>query len=256
MLEHVTATRYVLPLREGGSLPGVVEADDLGTYVVKFTGAGQGVKVLVAEVIVGEIGAALGLPIPRLVTVEMPPAMARYEADEEVQDLLNASPGMNLGIDLLPGSLGYDGSRPPSAELAANILWLDAFTANIDRTWSNPNLLLWHRDVWAIDHGAALYFHHGWPHKQPNPERFARQPFRAQEHVLVEIAGNVNDANERLSATLTTEVLTAALAKVPTEWLETTPFLPDVASVRAQYLEHLQSRLASATSWLPARGQR
>src|SRR5690606_23655253 len=158
VLDHVTAVRYVTPLREGGSMPGVVEGSDLGTYVVKLRGAGQGLKVLVAEVIVGELARRIGLPVPRLVTIDLPPAIARYEADEEVQDLLNASPGTNLGVDLLPGSLGYDGSQPPPADLAARILWLDAFTANVDRTWSNPNLLTWHRRTWLIDHGAALYF--------------------------------------------------------------------------------------------------
>lgn len=256
MLEHVTATRYVLPLREGGSLPGVVEADDLGTYVVKFRGAGQGIKVLVAEVIVGEIGRALGLPIPRLVTVEMPSAMARYEADEEVQDLLNASPGMNLGVDLLPGSLGYDGSRTPAPELAADIIWLDALTANIDRTWSNPNLLLWHREVWAIDHGAALYFHHGWPGKQPNPDRFAAQPFRVDEHVLLDVAGDIHPSHERLSAMLTPDVLRAVLSQIPDEWLETTPYLADPSAVRTAYLEHLTARLANSSRWLPSGGAR
>ena len=131
-----------------------MEADDLGTYVVKFSGAGQGRKVLVAEVLVGEIARRLGIPTPRLAVVDMPSAIARYEADEEVQDLLNASPGHNLGVDFLPGSFGYDGSRPPSAEAGA-ILWLDAYTANVDRTWANPNLLVWHGQTWAIDHGAA-----------------------------------------------------------------------------------------------------
>lgn len=149
VLESVTATRFVVPLREGGSLPGLVEADDLGTYVVKFTGAGQGRKVLVAEVIVGELARRLDIPTPRLAVVDLPSAIARYEADEEVQDLLNASPGLNLGVDFLPGSFGYDGSRPPGAVDAGSVLWLDAFTANVDRTWANPNLLVWHGRTWA-----------------------------------------------------------------------------------------------------------
>ena len=173
----MTATRYVVPLREGGSLPGLVEADDLGTYVVKFTGAGQGRKVLVAEVIVGELARRLDIPTPRLAVVDLPSAIARYEADEEVQDLLNASPGRNLGVDFLPGSFGYDGSRPPTAPDAGAIVWLDAFTANVDRTWANPNLLVWHGRTWAIDHGAALWFHHSWPSRPPDAGRFAAQPF-------------------------------------------------------------------------------
>ena len=156
MLEHVQAIRYVTPLREGGSLPGIVEADDDGTYVLKLRGAGQGVKVLVAEVIVGEIGKAIGLRVPEMRAVTLDARIAKYEADEEVQDLLTASIGLNLGVDFLPGSFGYDGSRPPSPQEAARVLWLDAFTANVDRTWTNPNLLVWHGQTWAIDHGAAL----------------------------------------------------------------------------------------------------
>src|SRR5690606_5555367 len=137
----VSATRFVTPLREGGSLPGLVEASDDGTYVVKFRGAGQGLTVLVAEVVVGELARRLGIRVPELAVIDMPSAIARYEADEEVQDLLNASPGANLAVDFLPGAFGYDGSRAPTADAAANIVWLDAFTANVDRTWSNPNLL-------------------------------------------------------------------------------------------------------------------
>ncbi|MEO6789795.1 MAG: HipA family kinase, partial [Ornithinibacter sp.] len=188
MLEIVTAQRYVTPLREGGSMPGLVEADDLGTYVVKFSGAGQGRKVLVAEVIVGELARRLGIATPRLAVVDMPTAIARYEADEEVQDLLTASPGHNLGVDFLPGAFGYDGSRPPPAAEAGAILWLDAFTANVDRTWANPNLLLWHGRTWAIDHGASLWFHHSWPSRPPNARRFAEQPFDASKHVLASVA--------------------------------------------------------------------
>ncbi len=171
MIPTVGVTRYVTPLREGGSLPGVVEADDLGTYVCKFRGAGQGVRVLVAEVIVGELARRIGLSTPRLVALELDPEIARYEADEEVQDLLNASPGLNLGIDFLPGAFGFDGETPGGEADAAKILWLDAFCANVDRTWRNPNLLLWHGQLWVIDHGAALYFHHGWMNGVTDPEQ-------------------------------------------------------------------------------------
>ena len=157
MLEQVRVTRYVTPLKEGGSLPGIVEAEDLGTYVAKFRGAGQGLKVLVAEVIVGELARLLRIPTPQLVELDLAAAIAKYEADQEVQDLLNASIGSNLGVDFLPGSFGYDGSRPPSPQEAADIIWLDAFTANVDRTWANPNLLVWHGTTWTIDHRAALY---------------------------------------------------------------------------------------------------
>ena len=194
MLEQVRVTRYVTPLKEGGSLPGIVEAEDLGTYVAKFRGAGQGLKVLVAEVIVGEIARLLRIPTPRLVELDLAAAIAKYEADQEVQDLLNASIGSNLGVDFLPGSFGYDGSRPPSPQEAADIIWLDAFTANVDRTWANPNLLVWHGTTWTIDHGAALYFHHAWPRREPNAANFAAQPFDASRHVLADLAEPVEAA--------------------------------------------------------------
>ncbi len=183
-MRTVSATRYVAPLREGGSLPGIVEADDLGTYVCKFRGAGQGAKVLVAEVIVGELARRLEIRTPDLVVVELDAAIGRYEADEEVQDLLTASIGPNLGVDFLPGSFGYDAGCSPDAETAARIMWLDALTANVDRSWRNPNLLLWHGDVWAIDHGACLYFHHGWSGGIGPAARFAAQPYDASDHVL------------------------------------------------------------------------
>ncbi|NLG21579.1 MAG: aminotransferase class I and II [Actinomycetales bacterium] len=251
MLDHVTAVRYVTPLREGGSMPGVVEGSDLGTYVVKFRGAGQGLKVLVAEVIVGELARRLDLPVPRMVTIDLPPAIARYEADEEVQDLLNASPGTNLGVDLLPGSLGYDGSRPPDAALASRIVWLDALTANVDRTWSNPNLLTWHRQTWLIDHGAALYFHHSWPSREPSPQRFAQQPFRADDHVLRQVADDVPGAHADLAPRITEHLVAEVLALVPDGWLETTDHLPDAPAVRTAYSQHLLARVADPQAWLP-----
>ena len=185
VIDTVRVTRYVTPLREGGSLPGIVEGDDLGTYVCKFRGAGQGVRVLVAEVIVSGLATRLGLRTPRLVALDLDPQIARYEADEEVQDLLNASAGLNLGIDFLPGAFGYEGEAgAPRLTTAARILWLDAFTANVDRTWRNPNLLLWHGDVWVIDHGASLYFHHAWPGGVTDPARFAAQSWDVRDHVF------------------------------------------------------------------------
>ena len=251
VVERITATRYVTPLREGGSLPGIVEGDDLGTYVVKFRGAGQGVKVLVAEVIVGELARHLEIRVPALVAMDVCPDIARYEADEEVQDLLTASIGLNLGVDFLPGSFGYDGSRPPTAQVASEIVWLDALTANVDRTWANPNLLVWHGEVWAIDHGAALYFHHSWPSRGADPTRFAGQPFDADLHVLREVADDVPAAHERLASRVTDEVLTDIVDLVPSEWLEPAPGLTDVEAVRAAYVEHLRARLSEPAAWLP-----
>lgn len=249
MLETVTATRFLTPLREGGSLPGLVEADDLGTYVVKFSGAGQGLKVLVAEVIVGEIARLLGIPTPRLAVVDMPTAIARYEADEEVQDLLTASPGHNLGVDFLPGSFGYDGSRPPSPEDAGAILWLDAFTANVDRTWANPNLLVWHERTWAIDHGASLWFHHSWPSRPPDARRFAEQPFDGSGHVLASVATPLLEAHERMAEVLSPDLFASVVDLVPAEWLEPTSSLLDAQALRAAYVDHLTQRLDNAPAW-------
>jgi hypothetical protein len=251
VLDQITATRYVTPLREGGSLPGIVEADDLGTYVLKFRGAGQGVKVLVAEVIVGELGRALGLNVPQMTVVDLQAPIAKYEADEEVQDLLTASLGLNLGIDFLPGSFGYDGSRPPDPQTAADIVWFDALTANVDRTWSNPNLLVWHRSPWLIDHGAALYFHHGWPSRGADPSRFAAQPYDASTHVLRDVAGDLRAAHARLAPLVTTSALEAVTAAVPDPWLEPAPGLETPDSVRAAYVDHLLARVTQPQAWLP-----
>lgn len=251
MLEHVQAIRYVTPLREGGSLPGIVEADDDGTYVVKFRGAGQGLKVLVAEVIVGEIGRALGLRVPDMRAVTLDARIAKYEADEEVQDLLTASVGLNLGVDFLPGSFGYDGSHPPSPQEAARVLWLDAFTANVDRTWSNPNLLVWHGQTWAIDHGAALYFHHSWPNRGSDPARFASQLFDARKHVLLDVADDLAPLHDDLAAIVRVALIDGALAQVPDEWLETTDAMPDPEAVRTAYRLSLLARLDNSSAWLP-----
>ena len=251
MLEHVQAIRYVTPLREGGSLPGIVEADDDGTYVVKFRGAGQGLKVLVAEVIVGEIGRAIGLRVPDMRAVTLDARIAKYEADEEVQDLLTASVGLNLGLDFLPGSFGYDGSRPPSPQDAARVLWLDSFTANVDRTWANPNLLVWHGQTWAIDHGAALYFHHSWPNRGSDPARFASQPFDASKHVLRDVADDLAPLHESLAAIVRAALSNGVLAQVPDEWLEATDAMPDPEAIRTAYRLSLLARLDNPSVWLP-----
>jgi hypothetical protein len=253
-LQTVTVTRYVTPLREGGSLPGVVEADDLGTYVCKFRGAGQGAKVLVAEVIVSELATRLGLRTPRLVVLDLDPELARYEADEEVQDLLNASVGPNLGIDFLPGSFGVDGQLAAGDE-GARVLWLDAFTANVDRSWRNPNLLVWNGDLWVIDHGASLYFHHGWRGGITDPAKFAAQPWDPSGHVFETSIRRARELDEEISAALGREVFAEVLARVPDVWLEPVPGAdgsddlgPD--ELRAAYVDFLTARLGTR-QWLP-----
>ena len=250
-LAKVTATRYVAPLREGGSLPGIIEADDLGTYVCKFRGAGQGLGVLVAEVIVGELARRLGIRTPDLVTVELGEAIARYEADEEVQDLLNASLGLNLGVDFLPGSFGFDPGVPVDRDVAGRILWLDAFVANVDRSWRNPNLLVWHGDGWAIDHGASLYCHHAWSGGLTDPARFAEQPWSADDHVLRGYVDAVPRVADELAGRVTDDVLARVTALVPDEWL-VGPVPP--AELRAAYRAFLLARRDGNRSWLPRRG--
>ena len=250
MLETVRVTRYVTPLREGGSLPGIVEADDLGTYVCKFRGAGQGPRVLVAEVVVSGLAGRLGLATPRLVVLDLDPAIARYEADEEVQDLLNASPGPNLGVDFLPGAFGYDGELPPTEDVAGRILWLDAFTANVDRSWRNPNLLRWHQELWVIDHGAALYFHHAWANGLTAPERFASQPWDASDHVLRSHARDLPALDAELGGRLGHDAFVEVLAAVPDAWLEAVPGAESPATLRTAYVDFLDARLATR-QWLP-----
>jgi hypothetical protein len=219
VLRTVTATRYVTPLREGGSLPAIVEADDDGLYVCKFRGAGQGPKALAAEIVAGELARGLGLPVPELVLVELDPALAAAEPDPEIQDLIVASAGLNLGVDFLPGALPYTPTEPPDAELAADVVWLDALTTNVDRTPRNPNLLVWHGRTWLIDHGAALFRQHG---SRPLAST-AHEPFPSiADHVLLGAAGSLHEADERLSATAQA-ALDTAVALVPEEWLGDDP---------------------------------
>lgn len=252
-LPTVGVTRYVTPLREGGSLPGIVEADDLGTYVCKFRGAGQGPRVLVAEVIAAGIARRLGLRTPDLVVLEVEADLARYEADEEVQDLLTASYGPNLGIDFLPGSFGFDGDSDVDPTEAATVIWLDAYIANVDRSWRNPNLLRWQGDLWVIDHGASLYFHHSWPGGVGDPERFARQPWDASDHVLGSALGKVVDVDADLRARLTDDVLTEVVAEVPDVWLDPVPGADSSEQLRAAYVSFLGAR-ARSRAWLPETG--
>jgi hypothetical protein len=233
VLRTVTATRYVTPLREGGSLPALVEADDDGLYVLKFRGAGQGPKALAAEIVAGELARGLGLPVPELVFVEVDAELGRAEPDPEIQDLINASVGVNLGVDFLPGSLPYSPVQPPDPELAAAVVWLDALVENVDRTPRNPNMLRWHGNLWLIDHGASLFVHHG----AGDPLAVAGRPFPAiREHVLLPAAGSIVDADARL-APLADPAAAAEL--VPEAWTDGAP-----------YAEHLQARLAEPREWV------
>ncbi|MEV0675795.1 HipA family kinase [Actinosynnema sp. NPDC050436] len=249
-LRRVAATRYVTPFREGGSLPGLVEADDLGMYVLKFRGAGQGVKALIAEVVVGELARRLGFRVPEVVLVDLDPELARAEPDQEVQELLRASGGVNLGLDYLPGSFDYNPAvREPSADLATRLLWLDALALNVDRSWRNPNTLLWHRELWLIDHGAALYFHHSW-----NPERFPAATYRfdAADHLMLPFAGPLAEVDAELSARITPDVLAEVLALVPDEWLAQDEAFETPERVRAAYTRFFTTRLAQPRAWVDA----
>ena len=240
-MRTVQATRYVTALREGGSMPGLVEADDDGLYVLKFRGAGQGAKALVAELVAGELARAAGLPVPEIVFVALDPALGRAEPDPEIQELIAASAGLNVGLDYLPGSLTYNPAVAPGPEpeLAAEIVWLDALMTNVDRSPQNPNLLLWHGRLWLIDHGAALYLQHAWT----DPPAEARRPFPAiREHVLLQRAGSIADADARLAPRLSPDVLAQVLDPVPEEW-----FAP---RARAEYLEYLRLRLESPRAFV------
>ena len=254
MLRTVTAQRYVTPLREGGSLPGLVEADDLGTYVVKFRGAGQGRKSLVAEVIAGELGRRLSLPVPDLVLVELDPAIARCEPDQEIQDLLSASAGLNVGMDFLPGSLGVDpGTTVVDTTLASRVLWFDALVGNVDRSWRNPNLLLWHGDVWLIDHGATLIFHHAWGRTAEARAAVATRAYDASDHVLAPFATEVAAAHRDLAPLVTESLLREVVDLVPAEWLADEPGFDSPSAVRDAYVDHVLARVSASRAWLPGR---
>jgi hypothetical protein len=249
VLPTVTATRYVTPLREGGSLPGLMEADDLGTYVVKFRGAGQGRKALVAEVVSAGLARGLGLPVPDLVGVEVDPVLAAGEPDEEVQDLLRASGGLNLGVDFLPGALDFDlHAFPVAPELAGRVLWFDAWIGNVDRSWRNPNLLVWHGGLHLIDHGAALTFHHQWSSAAASTDR----PYDAGDHVLIGAQPDVDAADQELAPLVSSTVLEGAVDDIPDEWLVGEPGFASVAAVRSVYVGWLSARLAARDRWLPS----
>lgn len=241
MLRTVRATRYVTPLREGGSLPAIVEADDLGLYVLKFRGAGQGALALVSELIGGEIGRALGLNVPEIVFVDVDSALGRNEPDEEIRDLLRASVGLNLALDYLPGSIMFDRAARDKADapLASRAVWFDAFITNVDRTAKNPNLLYWHKSLYFIDHGAALYFHHDWG----SAETFVKSAFKAiRHHVLLPFATNIEEAAADANASLSRTSFEAILNQAPDDWLD--------AQKREAYVDFLDRRLKGSSNFV------
>jgi hypothetical protein len=241
-LRTVKVMRYVTPLREGGSLPAIVEGDDDGLYVLKFRGAGQGVRALIAELIAGEIARALGLPVPEILFAELDPQLAMTEPDPEIQELIRASAGLNLALDYLPGSIMFDAAiEQPAAELASQIVWFDAYTANVDRTPRNANMLLWHKKLWLIDHGAALYFHHNWDTFGENSTNAFKLIL---QHILLPFAAEIESVDAGLAARLTPEILAEIVALIPDGWLK------DPAAERKTYLDFLIDRLKTPRAFV------
>jgi hypothetical protein len=246
-IRTVTVTRYVTPLREGGSLPAIVEADDDFLYVLKFRGAGQGIKALVAELLGGEIARTLGFKVPEIVFSEVDPAFGRTEPDEEIQDLLKASAGLNLALHYLSGSITFD---PVVTRidplLASQLVWLDSFITNVDRTARNTNLLMWHKELWLIDHGASLYFHHNWESWKESSER----PFvQIKDHVLLPWASELEAVDAASRKLLTPERLHAIVSLIPDNWIKNGNY-PDPDAVRPVYKEFLQNRLSHSSTFL------
>ena len=250
-LRTVHATKYLTAFREGGSLPGLVEADDLGLYVVKFHGAAQGPRALAAEVIAGELGRALGLNVAELVLVEVDPALAGVEPDPWVGELLERSPGVNLGLDYLPGSMTFDprADGAPDPDVAASIVWFDALVTNTDRSPRNPNLLSWHHRLWLIDHGASLFIHHTWR----DPEAHARRPLDTiAQHVLLPYASPLALAHDRLAPLVAEPLLRSIVGLVPDAWL---PLVTSVGGPDAQrdaYVRYLLQRVAARDALVTA----
>jgi hypothetical protein len=247
-LRTVVATRYVTPLREGGSLPAIVEADDDGMYVLKFRGAGQGPKALIAELVAGEIARAAGLPIPEIVFVELDAELARTEPDPEIQALIRASAGVNLALDYLPGAVTFDPiAEKPDSELASSIVWFDAYVSNVDRTPRNSNILVWHRRLWLIDHGAALYFHHAWN----NPLERCHDPFpHIKDHVLLPVAGSLQEIHPKMLVCITSEVVKRVVERIPDSWLDNDTLLGGSQQQRSVYIEYLMRRLEPPHTFL------
>lgn len=243
-LRTVAARRYVTPLREGGSLPAIIEADDDGLYVLKFRGAGQGSRALIAELLAGEIGRMAGLPVPEIVFVELPAELARTEPDAEIQSLIGASAGLNIALDYLPGSVTFDPLVfVPDAKLASAVVWFDAFVCNVDRTVRNVNMLIWHRRLWLIDHGACLYFHHAWT----GSERHAATPFALiKDHVLLKYASDLAETDAQMATLITADKLARIVQLVPDSWLPDDPGFAGKEAQRAAYLNFFAVRLQSS----------
>ena len=248
-LRTIRVTRYVTPLREGGSLPAIVEADDEGMYVLKFRGAGQGARALIAELVSGEIARALGLPIPDIVFAELDPDLARTEPDPEIHALIHDSGGLNLAIDYLPGSVMFDPLVDrPAPDLASRIVWFDACVTNVDRTARNPNMLMWHRRLWLIDHGASLYFHHspGWEDEEDR----ARRPFpMLKDHLLLPLAAHLEEVDAEMSAALSDAVVDDVIASIPESWLRENA-APAPQRYREAYARYLRERVRAPRAFV------
>jgi hypothetical protein len=243
-LRTVAARRYVTPLREGGSLPAIIEADDDGLYVLKFRGAGQGPKALIAELLAGEIGRLAALPVPDIVFVQLSAELARTEPDPEIQSLIRASTGLNIALDYLPGSVTFDPMvYVPDAQLASRIVWFDAFVCNVDRTARNVNMLIWHRRLWLIDHGASLYFHHAWN----GHDQHAMNPFALiKDHVLLKYASALADVDAQMASLLTADTLADIVQLIPDSWLSGDPGFSGKAAQREAYLNYFIHRMRSS----------
>lgn len=242
-LRTVTVMRYITPLREGGSLPALAEADDDFKYVVKFRGAGHGVKALIAEYLGGQIARFLGLPVPEMVFINLDEAFGRTEGDEEIQDLLKFSEGLNFGLHYLSGALTYDAIvNDCDVLLASKIVWLDAFITNVDRTFKNTNLLIWKKEIWLIDHGASFYFHHSWD----NWEQTAKTPFSLiKDHVLLPKANKLEEANELFTSQLNDTILKEIVNKIPESWLQWEDVNLSPNEIREIYFQFLSTRLSN-----------
>ncbi|MFD2939048.1 HipA family kinase [Flavobacterium notoginsengisoli] len=243
-LRTVNVMRYITPLREGGSLPALAEADDDFKYVLKFRGAGHGVKALIAELVGGQIAKALKLQLPELVFANLDEAFGRTEADEEIQDLLQGSQGLNLALHFLSGAITFDPAvTTVNAKLASQIVWLDAYITNVDRTFKNTNMLIWHKELWLIDHGACLYFHHSWN----NWEQHAKSPFALiKDHVLLPQASLLKEVDVEFKAILTPEILEEIVNTIPVDWLQWEDADETPEALRNVYLQFLKTRLENS----------